>query len=166
MTTYSRSIPGAELVEDDGAREASLPGSGILSRGSLPTLAQYFVTADVDAGTWTSNQGGSLYAAVDEASVSDVDYIQSALGPSADTAILAFGNCLTPIDFDNVTLRYRIKGIVDCNLTVKLMSGTDEIASWDHTPAPTVFTTYERAIDAGTAATINFPSARLKLIAG
>ena len=97
-------------------------------------------TADVTDGTWTDQAGGvSLFAAIDEVTASDADYIQSAIATlTADVSEISLGTITDPAVSTGHIIRYRygkdaVAGDV-VNLTVSLRQGTaTEIAAWTHT---------------------------------
>ncbi len=95
--------------------------------------------SDVTNGTWTDQAGGtSLFAAIDEATASDADYIQSANATlTADVAEIALGGITDPAVSTGHVIRYRYgkdaMGGDVVNLTVSLRQGTaTEIAAWTH----------------------------------
>lgn len=93
-------------------------------------------TTDVSDGLWTDQSGGSsLFAAIDEPTASNTDYIQSASSPSNDVAEIALSSVVDPQVATGHVVRYRIgkTGTNPIDLTVSLRQGTStEIASWSH----------------------------------
>lgn len=94
--------------------------------------------SDVSDGTWTDQDGGTnLYAAIDETSASDTDYIKSAdieAGDSDVCEVLLGAMSAPSVDTDHVIrYRYRAQGDLTINLTVALRQGTGtQIASATH----------------------------------
>jgi hypothetical protein len=96
-----------------------------------PGTQKIYASADDTDGGWTDQAGGTtLYAAIDETSASDADYIRSADSPSSDTCKVHLGDpgvsVTTPI---NLRVRYAKVGTGTINLTVKLFEGSTELWS-------------------------------------
>lgn len=89
--------------------------------------------SDVAVGLWTPTP---LYQQIDEVTPSDVDYIESAKNPVSDTCEVGLSDVEDPEVSTGHIVRYRYKkdaaggNVID--LTVKLMQGAVEIASWTH----------------------------------
>jgi hypothetical protein len=67
--------------------------------------------SDITPGGWTPSSGSDLYAMVDEAVVSDADYILSNTGGAADAATLGLSDIGTPIAGDvSLKVRHRSGG--------------------------------------------------------
>lgn len=113
---------------------------------SFRTVASVKVrpASDVTAGAWTSNAGGALYAAVDESSASDTDFITTS---SASTFEVALGAVTDPQVGFGHTIRYRFRSPTNDTFTIRLVQGTTIIAT-DPTPRSPggTFTTYEWTI--------------------
>ena len=69
-------------------------------------------TSDVADGSWLNElgTGTNLFASVDEVSVDDADWIQSAENPVSDTVKLGLGSISTP-EAGTVTIRIRAQQI-------------------------------------------------------
>lgn len=106
--------------------------------------------SDITVGSWTSSLGGALYAALDETSPDDGDFVsitgtgtfEVKLGPAVDPAV-SYGH----------TIRYRLQGDGAKTFTARLVQGTT-IRSTDPTvrvPAAGSWTTYSWTLTAGEA---------------
>ena len=86
-------------------------------------------TSDISTNGWTSSLGGALYAAVDEVSADDADYIYSPDNPTTQQAEVKFGaGTGTP---SSVTVRVRLQAIgQDTNFDIDLVQGASILASW------------------------------------
>lgn len=135
---------------------------------TVPGTAQYArPTSDVTAGSWV-NQAGSganLYAAIDETSYSDSDYIRSTvlpLGGARSIYTAGLGSVTDPVAPKAQTGSMRIRATNSgVNATIRLLSGTDEIASWDYTGVGTSFSTKSLGITADAAASLDYANLRL-----
>lgn len=137
------------------AAEATVTITGI----DISTYCGFFIRPDstVNAGTWTTELGGSnLSDSIDEVAINDADYIQSATGPSADTADIGYANPAYGVA-EPVIVRYRYKkdsSNQQINLTVQLMEGASVRATWTHTNISTSFATAEQVLSAAEFASV------------
>jgi len=130
---YAAWYDDVAINDSTGATDATWVGATISGQFARPTT-------DVTDGTWTDQAGGvSLFAAIDEVTSSDADYIQSANATAtADVSEIALGTITDPAVSTGHVVRYRYgkdtaAGDV-VNLTVSLRQGTaTEIAAWTHT---------------------------------
>jgi hypothetical protein len=112
--------------------------------------------ADSIDGGWTNETGGSvLYSSIDESAVNDADYIQSSVNPVVDVAKISLSNPGFGVT-EPAKLRYRYKrdSARTADLTVRLLQGTTQIASWTHTGISTSFVTTEQTLTAPQFASI------------
>lgn len=124
-----------------------------------PVTAQFArPTADAVTGTWVSSLGGALYAAIDEATADDADYISTTYGSVCE---VIYSELLNQGDLNGFKVRYRIAADAG-GMTVRLRQGSTTIASWTHNPSPASLTTFAQTPSAGELASITFP-ATLKL---
>lgn len=90
-------------------------------------------TSDVALGGWS----GPAFSAIDEAVASDADFTTSPVAPANATLEVALGAIEDPQASTGHVVRYRYqKGTAagaQINLTVALMQGAVQIASWSHT---------------------------------
>ena len=129
--------------------------------------------ADVADGTWTDQLGGvSLFAAIDEATSSDADFIESALlTTTADVSEVALAPITDPNTFADHIVRYRygknFAGGDRVDLTVSLRQGTaTEIASWTHTDIAASPITVDQTLTAAQAdAVTDYNDLRLRFSA-
>jgi hypothetical protein len=127
-----------------GSKTADLSGNssnmGLLFavKEAAPTQRAYALS-DVSDGSWLTNAGSAtLYAAIDETTASDADFIQSSASPaSADVCEIQFQALNDPSSSAGHNVSYRYQKDVaagdQINLTVRLMQGATEIAAWTHT---------------------------------
>jgi len=136
-----------------------------------PTAQYARPTTDVTDGTWTDQAGGViLFAAIDEVTASDADYIQSANATTtADVSEIALGTITDPAVSTGHIIRYRYgkdtaSGDV-VNLTVSLRQGTaTEIAAWTHTDIGVGPTTVAQTLTTAQAdAVTDYSALRLRL---
>lgn len=116
----------------------STPNGGTITFG-IPSQVLEPVS-DVLAGSWTPSSGTSLFGVIDEATVNDLDYIQSSASPvTADECKVRLQGGTDPAIGTGHVVRYRYKknatGGDQINLTVTLYAadGSTVIASWTHT---------------------------------
>lgn len=142
VATYDvRLMSGVVLTSTLDARITSASGVSLSTdvRLSATFGTQQFArpTSDVSVGTWTSVPGGTLASTLDETIASDTDYIISSTGPlTPDVAEVLLSPISDPLIYDqhNISYRYRTGtvGGMPIQLTVRLMQGATEIASWVH----------------------------------
>ena len=158
---------GGPFVNLTAVRQ-SLGGKFILDTTSSVVLVLYRPSVDVADGNWTSSLGGGdLYAAINEETFDDANYIQSGTNPSGDVANIRFESALTPPVMTGHTIRYRIKGASNVAMTVDLLSNVTVIKTWTHNPVASTYTTYEQTLTTGEAATIaDYTNLRLRFTAG
>lgn len=111
-------------------------------------------SADTATGGWTTQAGSAtnLYAVLDESAADDVDYAR--LGsPNGEILKIALSSVADPQSATGHIVRYRIgkAGTGTVSMTVALMNGATEIASWSHSDVDEAFTTYEQTLDAAEA---------------
>lgn len=124
--------------------------------------------ADISDGSWTTDTGGTiLYAAIDEVSADDADYIQSSLGPSNDSCEVSLSNPVSSLTTPlKVRYRYKKSDGEQIDLTVELVQGTTVIATWTHTAIGTTITAAEQTLSAPEAASItDFTDLRVRFTA-
>jgi hypothetical protein len=99
--------------------------------------------SDISAAGWVneSGSGSNLYASLDEATPNPADYAISPIitpGGSSYTLEVLFDALVDPFSSSLHTIRYQYlkRGQATVNLTVRVMQGTTEIASWSHTDIP------------------------------
>ncbi len=117
--------------------------------------------ADGSINSWTTDSGGttSLYAAIDEGTASDSDYVRSPVSPTSsqyyETWLESHSD---PAASSGHTVRYRYEKNVaggNVDLTVSLRQGAStEIASWAHTNIPNSWTQQDQTLSGGQADSI------------
>lgn len=123
--------------------------------------------SDITIGTWTPTP---LYEQIDEVTPSDADYIESAKNPANDTSEVGLSNVEDPEVSTGHIVRYRYKkdaaaGTV-IDLTVKLMQGAVEIASWTHNDIGDTIVQAEQTLTGPQADSItDYTDLRLRFIA-
>ena len=111
---------------------------------------------DVTDGGWTDQSGGtSLADAIGEDPVDDANYIKSSSSPSNDACEIALsdppGALRSPV---KVQSRFRKEGTAAINLTVRLMQGATQIATWTYTGISASFIDQEETLTAPQVAAI------------
>lgn len=124
--------------------------------GTIAQLAR--PSADISSGNWVSSLGGPLYAAIDEVTADDADYIGTTYGSVCEVAL---GSLADPGVSSGHKVRYRIAADAG-GIVVRLRQGATTIASWTHNPAPTSLSTFEQTLSGAEADSITDYSA-LKL---
>ena len=106
-----------------------------------------FLRPDADAldGNWLNESGSNtnLFSSLSETSASDAEYIASPVNPSNEVCRIALSNP-TGVVQEPFTLSYRFNNLGGAQLTVRLMQGTTEIASWNETGSG--WTTQDRTL--------------------
>lgn len=140
----------------------------------IPTSGDLSLTpiSDVAINTWTTDSGGttSLFAAIDETTASDADYVQSPVAPTtASYYETALENHADPLSSSGHITHYRYEknvatGAVD--LTVSLRQGAStEIASWAHTGISNSWTQQDQTLTSGQADSItDYSDLRLRFV--
>lgn len=122
---------------------------------------------DVAAGSWIPSGAGSLSSQIDEAVANDADFIYSSNSPSvADISEVKLGTISDPgVDTGHI-VRYRYKksatGGDSIDLTVRLMQGGTEIASWTHSNIDAVTTAAQTLTSGQAAAITDYSNLRLR----
>jgi hypothetical protein len=147
-------------------RSALNTGAGALT-ATPDKLTGYLVypTSDASDGAWLDqNDGTDLFAAVDEASPSDADYIKSPSPPADNECELAFS--ISEQFEAPVLIRYRAARDGDTTtLTVKIVEGTTVRATRSHELSDT-FEDYEQVLTpAEIAAITDWTDVRVRLAA-
>lgn len=136
---------------------ATAPAPTVLA-GGAPQYAR--PASDVSIGAWTTDTGSTsnLYAAIDETTASDADFIRSELSPSASVCTIALGSLTDPVSSSGHIVRYRYgKDPADSaqiDLTVRLRQGASTIATWTHTDISTTLATAEQTLSGAEADSI------------
>lgn len=127
----------------------------------IPLFVQIQLAApisDVTLGSWEGVPAGSptevgspteLWPMIDEVVADDADYIQSVLTPTNDTCEVLLTSLSDPIIHTGHIVRYRYNKQFDAgqiDLTVKLMQGGTEIASWSHSDISVTLVTAEQTL--------------------
>ena len=119
-----------------------------------------FLRPDADSvdGNWTTESAGAdLWAAIDETSASDTDYIRSGTSPTNDICRVTLSNPSGTVDTASaVTVRYRYRktGTDTMDLVVRLKEGTTTRATWTHSGIADTWVTAAQVLDAGVKSAI------------
>lgn len=127
--------------------------------GNRPGASPLYLRPDADVtdGGWTNELGGTtLYTSINETPLSDSDYIQSSVNPTADITRISLSNPSTTVE-GPVKLRYRYRrdATKTADLTVRLMQGASTIAEWAHTDISTSFVTATQTLNTSQLSTID-----------
>ncbi len=170
-------LPGFGYINEVGTEESFLPGYGYVKEDQATVqFARPF--ADITLGTWLPELAGSpsfagspteLWPMIDETAADDTDFIHSAEVPSDDTCEVQLESLGDPASSSGHIVRYRYSkpfGGGQVDLTVKLMEGATERASWSHTDISTTWATAEQTLSGAQADSISdYANLRLRFIA-
>ena len=122
---------------------------------------------DITINSWTNEleQITNLYQSIDEVIPDDNDYIASPYSPSSEIYECSLENISDPQSSTGHTIKYRYKkvGSATINLTIRLMQGAIEIASWNHNNILTSIVQAEQTLTSGEADSItNYNDLRLR----
>ena len=153
-------------VQQTFTRTANLDASIIAS------IQMAFPSSDITLGGWTPSVAGSpteLWPMIDEMTPDDADFIQSELTPLNDTSEVRLQALGDPAVSTGHVVRYRYSKDVDAgqvDLTVKLMDGATEIASFTHTDISTTWVQADQTLSAAEADAItDYANLRLRFTA-
>ncbi len=123
-------------------------------------------TSDVSLGGWS----GPAWSAIDEVTASDADFTSSPVAPSNATLEVALGAVEDPQVSTGHYVRYRFQkdaaNGAQINVTVALMQGAVQIASWVHTNIANGFTTVTQTLTGPQADAItDYANLRLRFTA-
>jgi len=176
IVTYDADIAGVltpttEVFTFNSAQAFALAGSsGGISQFARPD-------EDVSKGGWTDTAGGDgdtvLYDEIDESTRNDADYSESVsltLLGQTDTWQVGLSGATDPQTSSNHIVRYAYQksaaGVTSLDLTVRLLQGTTQIASWTHSDISSSFTLAEQTLSAvQTDSITNYSDLRLEFIA-
>lgn len=165
---------GVGTASATGASTAAAVGSaaGVGSAAAVSGVFSVSPIADVSDGTWTDQDGGtSLYAAIDETTASDTDYIKSANISSGNTdvceVLLDAMNAPSVDTNHSIVYRYRAQGTATMNLIVALrQGGSTQIASVTHNGVGSSYVDGELSLSEAEAAAItDYTDLRLRFTA-
>ncbi len=156
---------GIELFDANLAGQATIDDFRIDTYSTGVAPQTLLPSADSVDGTWTDNAAGTaLAAAIDEASFSDADYIQSVDSPSAAGCRVKLQAGTDPSVSTGHVIHWRIRKNVagqTVNMTVKLYQGGGNsigagtlIATRDRNNVGTSFTTFDETLTGTEADTI------------
>ena len=122
-------------------------------------------TSDVALGGWS----GPAFSAIDEAVASDADFTTSPTAPAGATLEVSLGAVEDPQASTGHVVRYRYRknttGGAQINLTVALMQGAVQIASWSHTNIDAVTTAAQTLTGPQADSITNYGDLRLRFTA-
>lgn len=176
IVTYNASISGNPVLTSERLTYNSAQSFG---RDGVSTGSAQFARPDSDItkDNWDDAAGGNndnvLYDEIDESVQNDADYSTS--GPisildTTETWEVGLSNIIDPETSSNHVVRYAYgkdaAGGVQINLTVRLMQGSTEIASWPHANIGNGFTLATQTLSAAQADSItNYSDLRLRFTA-
>jgi hypothetical protein len=104
--------------------------------------------ADTSTGSWTNEVDAAvLFPSIDEAIIDDADYIKSSATPANDVCKIRLSDPLfSPAQPFSVNYRYRKSGSLQIDLTVRLLEGVTQIATFTHTNIADTFVTAEQIL--------------------
>jgi hypothetical protein len=160
---------GDVILDEISIYNTALSGTAITSHynsyvsGAAPSVQLVRPISDITVGGWTT---APLWSKIDEVSADDTDFITSTGSAVADVSEVLIGSLSDPASSTGHKVRYRYQkdtGVGTVNLTVRLMQGTTEIASWTHTNIANGWTTVEQTLTSGQADSItNYADLRLR----
>ncbi|MEM2159765.1 MAG: hypothetical protein QXN55_02285 [Candidatus Nitrosotenuis sp.] len=174
LVTYNASIAGSPQLTSEYLSynpAQSFGGNGVSSGSTQYARPDSDVTKD----NWTTGTGSTtnLYAEIDESTQNDSDYDKSgqiSLLDTTETLEVGLSNVIDPETSSNHIVRYAYgkdaSGGAVIDLTVSLMQGTTQIASWTHNDIGTGFTLATQTLSAAQADSItNYSDLRLRFVA-
>lgn len=156
--------PNARVFYSDSVKISNTGWPG--PEAAAATIAR--PDSDVSIGNWTDDGGGTtdLWATIDEEIPSTTDFIRSEPDPaSPDIIEVGLSDVSDPASSVGHEVRYRYRKIDTgaINLTVRLMQGVTEIASWTHTNLSPTWSTATQVLSAAEADSItDYTDLRLK----
>ncbi|CAE6494799.1 hypothetical protein [Candidatus Nitrosotenuis uzonensis] len=176
LITYDADVGGVPTLT---AERFTYSEDSAFSQDGMYSGSTQFARPDQDIlkGGWTDTDGGdgdgTLYEEIDENVRNDADFTRSAtltiLGQS-DTWQVGLSDVLDPQTSSNHVVRYVYKkstgGGITVDLTVRLMQGTTQIASWTHNNVGSTFTLATQTLLESEANSItNYADLRLTFVA-
>jgi hypothetical protein len=167
-------IAGAPFVALGGdafeAVEMSTSVSPLAAMGSGFRALVIRPDTDQSIGQWSDEGDGvvNIYLSIDEEIANDADYIKSELDPSGSVYEAALSDVTDPGRHDNHILPYRFRrqpaSATGLDLTVRLMQGAAEIASWSHNSIGSEWVTAQQTLTSEQAAAISdYSDLRIRL---
>lgn len=126
----------APSVTDDLTAANIAAGLATVAAPTLVEMTALRPDSDISVGNWTTDTGATtnLYAAIDEVTANNSDFIRSGpLTPGVpDVVEVGLSNAPDPSTGNNHAVVYRVvkRGPATVNLTIYLMEGATQIASW------------------------------------
>lgn len=176
IVTYNASIAGVPMLTSERLTYSSSQsfGGGGVSSGSTQYARP---DEDVSKENWDDAAGGDndniLYDEINESSQNDANYSTSgalSLLDTTETWEVGLSSVVDPQSSSNHIVRYTYgkdaSGGNVINLTVRLMQGSTQIASWTHNGIGTGFTLATQTLSAAEADSIsNYSDLRLRFTA-
>src|SRR5574338_160007 len=176
IVTYNASISGSPTLTSEhlSYNSAQSFGGGGVSSGSTQFARP---DSDITKDNWDDATGGNnnnvLYDEIDESAQNDADYSTSgplSLLDTIETWEVGLSNVIDPQSSSNHIVRYAYgkdaSGGAQINLTVYLLQGGTQIASWTHSNIANGFTLATQTLSAAEADSItNYSDLRLRFTA-
>jgi hypothetical protein len=140
---------GAVTLYPTGITSTEAFGTPLVTAPYPPQFAR--PDSDINLGSWTDQDGNTtdLYAAIDEETPSDADYVKDPVQATPDTLEEGLSDVTDPGIHTNHVVRYRYRkqgGTKTAQLKVYLMQSSTEIASWTHSDVPETWTTAQQTL--------------------
>jgi len=111
-------------------------------------------------GSWSPSTGGDLWEMLNEIAFSDADFIRSPDNPTDKSVVLGLTAVEPPPSRHGHRVSYRFESSttgsvgVSISLTVELLEGDTQVASWTHNNVAAGLLTYEQLLTTAQASTI------------
>jgi len=160
LASYKRVLTDTEAASVEAHFTADISGA------AAPTGQTLAPSADITTTGWATTGAASPFAALDEATASDTDYV-SVSNPSGSVLEVKFAAATDPASNTGHQVRYRLRATgTSHSVRVSLMQGGTERAFWTHTNLTADFQTITQTLTAAQADSItDYGDLRLRVTA-
>jgi len=159
LATYKRVLTDTEAASVEDHFAADLAGA------TAPAGQTLAPTSDITTAGWTTTGAASPFAALDETTASDADYV-SASTPNGSVLEVRFAAATDPASSSGHQVRYRLRATGSHSVRVSLMQGATERAFWTHTNLTADFQTITQTLTTAQADSLtDYSDLRLRVTA-